>query len=338
MQTGEPTPLLTSETGLTDCRKRASTGLTREDFRLPALSLLVMTIALLVCGVRRSMNPDEAAFLLRIPDRAAVQIDDASFRVRIQVVWASVAGSMERPARFLSLLCTMIGLGLMGIGMTRCLGGKGAAVGMLAVGALPQFWSSGVGIGSDATLFCAISTLTLFIVGRRSGVAVAVIGLLMLFWSWDTWPSVIMAASPAIGWSIAWGRSKLTIRTQSVAVAGLTVAMIVHVVGTAGEVNQPHAERLDWIRTNVDSRATLLIHGPNRHITRYLQTAHHRTGHSTILLETNEDLNALARRLYLDRHPLVVVIGCDERLNASLNHHFRGEDVHDGVRIFRIGK
>ena len=57
-----------------------------------------------------------------------------------------------------------------------------------------------------------------------------------------------------------------------------------------------------------------------------------------MIVEPDEDLTSLSRRLYLNRHPLLVVLGSDKRLDASLALHFRGEDIHDGVRIFRLGQ
>ncbi len=338
MQAGETTPLMRSESGLTDCRKRASTDLTLRSFQLPAAVFAVLTAALLMVGVRRSLTADEAAFLLRVPDRAAVQLDGATARVRIQAAWASVAGSMERPARFLSVLCTMVGLGLLGINLTRLLDGKSAAVGMLALGALPQFFSSGAGIGSDALLFCIVCTMSFVVMGWRTAALsiAACVGLLAV--AWDEWPSLILTASPIVVGLLAVGWKRLTPNAQRITTLAACLAIVFHVVAGTGKSNEPHAERLDWIRTHIDPRATLLIQGPDRHITRYLQTAHHRTGHNTVIVEPDEDLTSLSRRLYLNRHPLLVVLGSDKRLDASLALHFRGEDIHDGVRIFRLGQ
>jgi hypothetical protein len=249
-----------------------------------------------------------------------------------------MAGSMERPARFLAILSTFVGLGLCGIALTRQLGGTPAAAGLLALGSLPWFWDSAVGIGTDAPLFCVTAATSLVVFGKRTGVLAAMLFTAILIAAWGIWPSLWMAACPIIAWGVALVWTKLS-RAQSMGItAVLLAAMLILVFGSRGESNAAHVERLDWIRTHVDSRATLMIHGQGRHIIRYYQTAHHRTGHPTLEVDPNTDFAALAQRLYLERHPLLVVLGCSESLDAALGRHFGGEDIHDGVRIYRLGQ
>ena len=268
MQSGEQAPSKTSETGLTDCRKRASKSLTLASFAAPASAVVLLAIGLLLCGVMRSLTPSEASFLLQVPDRAGVSVEGASLPVRISAVWAGIAGSMERPARFLSLLSAVVGLGLLAVGLTRLAGGRAAAAGILAIGVTPQFWSSGVGIGSEAPLFFLVCALFVLISGTRSAVVATAIAVLLIVVSLNVWSSWIMAALPVVAVLLAWSWNELKPNPQRVVLGAMVLIASFLVASSAEGGDSHHAERLDWVRTHVDTRATLLIHGPDRHITR----------------------------------------------------------------------